>query len=179
MSGVKHDGGKLRYDLLPADALEEVVRVYTMGADKYTDRNWEEGLKFGRVYAALLRHLQAWWQGEGYDFEGKQHHLSSVAWCALALLHYSLDSRKYADKFDDRPTEKEKFPELGMSAPLSDSDNTAILASFQGLKEDALSDPEAFKQMLTEEASDKIDKVGKQNEQFAVGICGCKHCRSS
>ena len=38
--GRKDDDGKLRYDLIPPLALEEVVRVLTFGAEKYGPNNW-------------------------------------------------------------------------------------------------------------------------------------------
>lgn len=96
--GRKEDAGKLRFDLFPVGPLEELARVFTIGAQKYNDRNWERGLQFGRVFAALMRHAWAWWRGEQNDPEDGQHHLSSVAWCALALMeledtHPELDDR--------------------------------------------------------------------------------------
>jgi hypothetical protein len=100
--GYKADEGKLRYDLIPPDALDELARVYTIGATKYDDRNWEVGMKFGRVFAAMMRHAWRWWAGETNDPKDGQHHLSSVAWAALALLHYDLNRQKY-ETFDDRP----------------------------------------------------------------------------
>jgi hypothetical protein len=100
--GTKYDNGKERFDLLPAAALFEVAKVYTMGANKYEDRNWEKGIKYGRVKAALDRHLLKWWRGQRYDQEDGQHHLASVVWCALALLHYDLQERKYK-MYDNRP----------------------------------------------------------------------------
>ncbi len=97
--GRKDDSDKLRYDLIPVGPMAEVARVYTIGAKKYTDRNWELGLKWGRVYSALQRHANAWWRGERNDPIDGQHHLASVAWCALALMEYEsthpeLDDRK-------------------------------------------------------------------------------------
>jgi hypothetical protein len=106
LQGRKDDAGKLRFDLLPADALEEVARVYTIGAHKYDDRNWEKGIKYGRVFGALLRHVYSWWKGERYAKDDGQHHLASVVWCALALLHYDLNVRY--ESFDDRPIEDER-----------------------------------------------------------------------
>lgn len=99
--GTKYDSDKLRYDLLPAAALEEVVKVYTLGAKKYDDRNWEKGINYGRVFGALMRHAWAWWRGERNATDDGQHHLASVVWCALALLHYDLNE-KYK-QFDNRP----------------------------------------------------------------------------
>ena len=98
-SGVKYDEGKLRFDLLPVRPLEEVARVYTIGAKKYADRNWEKGLQWGRVFAAMMRHAWAWWRGEKHDPKDGQHHLASVAWCALALMEYE----ETHQELDDRP----------------------------------------------------------------------------
>jgi len=75
-------------DLIPVYPLQELAKVYTIGAAKYNDRNWEAGLEFGRVYAAMLRHATSWWNGEECDPQDGQHHLASVAWCAFALLEY-------------------------------------------------------------------------------------------
>lgn len=99
--GVKYDSDKPRFDLIPADALEEVAKVYTVGAKKYGDRNWELGINYGRLFRALLSHTWAWWRGERDDKQNKLHHLTSVAFNALALLHYELNSEKFK-KFDDR-----------------------------------------------------------------------------
>ena len=87
---VKFDAAKLRYDLLPPDALAELVRVYGIGAVKYGAGNWENGMDWGRVYAALQRHANKWWAGERNDPEDGQHHLASVAWCALTLMAYEI-----------------------------------------------------------------------------------------
>uniref|UniRef100_UPI001E4FF338 dATP/dGTP diphosphohydrolase domain-containing protein n=1 Tax=Acetomicrobium sp. S15 = DSM 107314 TaxID=2529858 RepID=UPI001E4FF338 len=39
----------LRYDLIPSDALRELAKVYTVGAEKYGERNWEKGMSWGRA----------------------------------------------------------------------------------------------------------------------------------
>ena len=49
--GLKHDQGKLRFDLIPPEALIELAKVLTYGASKYNDRNWEFGMAYGRLYA--------------------------------------------------------------------------------------------------------------------------------
>jgi hypothetical protein len=116
--GAKFDTGKCRFDLLPLDALWETGKVYTMGANKYADRNWEKGIKYGRVISALCRHLFKWWCGEKYDQEDGQHHLASVVWCGLALLHYDLNPKKYAE-FDDRPGDHVRVWEPAVIEPPS------------------------------------------------------------
>ena len=100
---VKGDGDKLRWDLVPIEALEEVVRVFNFGAKKYEDRNWEKGMGWSRMYAAAMRHLTAFWRGETFDKETGLHHCAHAAWCCLALCHYTM----YNLQFDDRPIPSE------------------------------------------------------------------------
>ncbi len=104
-SGRKDDTGKLRYDLIPTGPLGQLAEVYTIGAKKYSDRNWEQGLSWGRLYAALQRHANAFWRGEQRDPMDGQHHLASVAFCAFALMefertHPELDDRKNTRSVD-------------------------------------------------------------------------------
>ena len=100
--GAKNDDGKLRYDLIPVRPLAEVARVYTIGAKKYSDNNWRKGIKWSRIYAAMQRHANAWQGGEVFDPETGQHHLSSVAWCALTLMEYEQTCPHLDDRADVR-----------------------------------------------------------------------------
>lgn len=84
----KNDDGKLRYDLIPQYPLSEVAKVYTIGAKKYDDNNWRKGFRYGRVFAAMMRHAWNYWRGEDYDLEDGQHHLASVVWCAMTLMEF-------------------------------------------------------------------------------------------
>lgn len=102
--GQKNDDGKLRYDLIPVYPLELLAGAFTIGGKIYADRDWEKGIKWGRVFAAMLRHAWAWWRGEGYDPKDGQHHLAAVAWCAFALMEYELTH----PELDDRPGGKEQ-----------------------------------------------------------------------
>lgn len=85
-SGLKYDGGKLRMDLLPPKALEELAKVLSYGADKYADNSWQ-GVESKRYTAALLRHLVKWMGGEARDPESGLHHLSHVLCNAAFLAH--------------------------------------------------------------------------------------------
>ena len=98
--GVKYDQGKLRYDLVPPEALREITKVLTFGASKYSDRNWELGISYGRVFGALLRHLWAWFSKAGPDKETGLSHLAHAGCCIFFLLTY--ECRKM-EAFDDRP----------------------------------------------------------------------------
>lgn len=96
---VKFDQDKPRTDLLPVLALEEVTRVFTYGAKKYSDRNWEKGFIWSRPYGATLRHLFAFWRGESIDPESGISHLAHCCCNVLFLLEFSI--RKTGT--DDRP----------------------------------------------------------------------------
>ena len=97
--GVKFDQGKLRMDLLPTDALEALARILTDGAEKYGARNWEKGMAWSRSYAALQRHLLAWWGGQDNDPESGHPHLWHVLTNAVFLTSYQI--REIGE--DDRP----------------------------------------------------------------------------
>jgi len=55
---VKHASGKQRWDFVPFDALNEVVKTYTWGHDvkKYPPENWKT-VEPDRYFAAIHRHL--------------------------------------------------------------------------------------------------------------------------
>ena len=100
---VKHDNGKARYDLIPPEALKGLAELYTLGANKYGDRNWEKGLAYSRVIAALQRHFEAWKGKEDYCPQDGQHHLLSVMWCAFALYTYQARRLGIDDRVDMAP----------------------------------------------------------------------------
>lgn len=97
--GIKHDQDKNRVDLLPFDAVNEVAKVYTFGAKKYAERNWEAGMNYSRLFGACMRHMWAWFMGEDKDPESGLTHLSHAGFCVLGLIAYEL--RKSG--VDDRP----------------------------------------------------------------------------
>ena len=98
-TGVKLDDGKLRFDLFPPAPLEQIAAVYTYGAGKYDDRNWEKGISWGRIFAAIMRHLWKYWRGEWLDPESKLPHLAHAGWGCITLLEYANTHRE----LDDRP----------------------------------------------------------------------------
>ena len=87
IKGVKHDTGKLRWDLLPLGTAEPIVHVLTFGAVKYGPNNWKRVRPFrDRYYAALMRHLKAWQSGEKLDPETQLPHLAHAGCCLIFLL---------------------------------------------------------------------------------------------
>lgn len=106
---IKKDAGKLRWDLLPWDAVGTIVGVLNFGATKYHDRSWEAGMDYSRLYASLQRHITAWFQGEDTDNESGLSHLSHAACCILFLIAYEI--RGQGSKFDNRPNVLNKSEE--------------------------------------------------------------------
>lgn len=88
--GVKFDIDKIRMELLPPELMTAVATILTFGATKYTDRNWEKGMKWSRVYGALLRHLVAWSSGEKTDPETGKSHLWHAGCCIAFLITYEM-----------------------------------------------------------------------------------------
>lgn len=86
--GRKDDADKPRYDLIPPEALDGLARVLSYGAAKYAPRNWEKGMGWGRVFAALMRHMWAWWRGEKADPETGMSHLWHAHCCIVFLSTY-------------------------------------------------------------------------------------------
>jgi len=92
--GIKFDQEKLKYSLLPWDAVKEVVKVLMIGARKYSASNWVvvPGASggTGRYANAAMRHLVSYMSGEKNDPETKLSHLAHCACCILFLLAYDL-----------------------------------------------------------------------------------------
>jgi len=97
-------GSKMeRFDLVPAEPMRQIARHYGVGAEKYSERNWERGYDWSLSIAALERHLNAWKAGEDIDEETGSNHLTAVAFHVLALLqfteeHPELDDRRTGPK---------------------------------------------------------------------------------
>lgn len=85
VGGIKDDDGKLRYDLVPVLAHEALAEVFTYGAKKYGDNNWQM-VETDRYVAALFRHLNAWRKGEKYDPESSLSHLKHALTNAAILV---------------------------------------------------------------------------------------------
>jgi hypothetical protein len=100
--GTKLDTGKPRWDLLPIDEAEDVVRVLTFGAVKYEAYNWQlvKGARW-RYLAAGFRHLAEWMRGNRLDAETGLPHLAHAA-CNLLFLAW-FDRHPEAGLVDGAP----------------------------------------------------------------------------
>ncbi len=92
--GAKLDAGKIRAGLCIngfARALQEVAKVTTFGAAKYTPNGWravENGVD--RYTDAMHRHFLAEATGEQVDADSGLRHAAHAAWNALARLELML-----------------------------------------------------------------------------------------
>jgi len=86
--GAKSDSGKVRIELFPPEALSGISDILGFGAAKYGERNWEKGMKWSRIFGALMRHMWAWWAGEKADHETGKSHLWHAGCCIVFLIAY-------------------------------------------------------------------------------------------
>ena len=96
----KQSEGKPRYDLIPAEALDEVAEVFTLGAVKYEDHRWRQGIRSGALFAATMRHSWAWWRGEDNDPDTGKSHIAH----AISNLMMLLGSIRCETAIIDRPS---------------------------------------------------------------------------
>lgn len=99
-----NDANKVRYDLLPPELLEAVATALTVGANKYPERNWEQGIEWSRTFASCQRHLWAFHAGEDDDPETGLPHL----WLAGARLAMLITQQVRGIGVDNRVKTKPK-----------------------------------------------------------------------
>ena len=92
MEAVKNDDSKPRFSLVPQLALDEVIKGFELGANKYGIFNYSEGMEWLRYYDASLRHGRAWLKGEDIDESGI-HHIALVGCNSLMLLDNILTNK--------------------------------------------------------------------------------------
>jgi len=85
----KFDGDKPMWDLLPFEEVEEVVKVLTMGAKKYSPDGWgtvPDGKR--RYIAAAFRHIVSYVTGSKIDDESGLPHLAHAVCCLLFIMGF-------------------------------------------------------------------------------------------
>lgn len=97
--GMKFDGDKPMLALLPMEALEEVGKVLTFGAQKYDAHNWRKGFVWSRLLSAALRHTFAFVRGEDKDPETGLSHLAHAVCCLLFLISFTKTKAGTDDRY--------------------------------------------------------------------------------
>ena len=108
---------KLRWELLPLEDIEDIVKVYTAGAKKYGPNTWQnlpDG--YNRYKAAFFRHLLEHEKGNWLDEETGSIHLAQCVWNAIAMLHIAKQNMKnnentICSKEENLLTERKDTPE--------------------------------------------------------------------
>jgi len=99
---IGHPKGKVRYDLLPPNALEEIALTlqYAVESGKYEEWSWmTEKRPWTYYFSSALRHMWKWFCNERNDSETDRHHLAHAA----ARLMFLIEHDKLTPDLDDRP----------------------------------------------------------------------------
>jgi hypothetical protein len=160
--GRKDDSDKLRFDLIDGGSLTDLARVYTFGARKYTDRNWEKGIQWSRVFGAVMRHMWAFWNGQDLDPETGLPHTIHAAWGCFALTNY-LRNRK---QFDDRPKEEARATQDPISDPVLRPDSTGTV----GRPNWRISNIEGLRSLSSENPNYLLSERAAQKREQSVGV---------
>lgn len=97
------------FDLIPSGPLHKLAEHYGIGAKKYSAHNWRAGYEWSKSYAAMMRHLNAFWGGEDIDEETGSPHLAAAAFHCFAILEWMETHPEFDDRYKDhltQPTDK-------------------------------------------------------------------------
>jgi hypothetical protein len=103
LDGDKHDGGKLRLELVPPEFEAMLAEIFEHGAHEYGEGNWRLGFEYNRLIGAALRHLNALRRGQDVDPESGLPHAVHASWNLLTLSY----QQYYGLGLDDRVFEKD------------------------------------------------------------------------
>lgn len=92
---------KVPLHLVPPSAKHYLALALNNGASKYGPYNWRDAaISVSVYYAAMQRHMDAFWDGEDTAVDSGIHHVAhAMACCALIL-----DALTIGKLNDDRPT---------------------------------------------------------------------------
>lgn len=85
---LRYNTGKGRGTLIPASFTRYTTAVLEYGAVKYSANNWRQGGSWTSAVDSLLRHLDAFREGEDLDPESGLPHLSHMAFNVMILIEF-------------------------------------------------------------------------------------------
>jgi hypothetical protein len=123
--------------LVPPYAMEQTAWVHKLGAEKYGPWNWRKtGVCASTYVNAILRHLNAWRDGESLDPESGITHLAHIA-CSANILMDAEVCGKLQDDRNKRPTNDEtEKGSLAVGEPLTVSEFANLLKWIRGKNEE-------------------------------------------
>jgi dATP/dGTP diphosphohydrolase, N-terminal len=86
------DAEHTRFDLIPQAGVRRLAETCAEGAQKYGERNWEQGFPASSLANHALRHINLWLSGNA-----EEDHLSHAAWNLLALMHFEEEMPEMID----------------------------------------------------------------------------------
>ena len=90
VEGRKDDKNKTDWSFLPIQALAGVAEILKKGS--------QTGIKFSKIYGAIIRHLSAWFFNlENKDTGSGEHHLCHIIANCIMLLTY-IDKKEFDDR---------------------------------------------------------------------------------
>ena len=96
---------KLKMSSTPVMPLQEMGKVFELGAKKYGRYNWRLHAVSATVYYdAALRHLMAWFEGEDTDPESGVSHLAHVMACMAILMDAQKNGKLKDNRLDAEDT---------------------------------------------------------------------------
>lgn len=101
---MRFNSGKLElsYILDAMPALKNMVDVMEFGANKYERNNWTKGFPKEKLLDSMLRHIDAFYQGEDIDPESGKPHVGHIMCNAMFLAyHFGSNSEYWKEKYDD------------------------------------------------------------------------------
>lgn len=99
-SGMRRDiqTGKPRYDLIPLMPLRRLADLYTRGAEKYGDSNWQlanSDEELQRFKGSALRHMYQWLEGDH-----SEDHAIATCWNIFAYL--TIEDKLFREAKEDQ-----------------------------------------------------------------------------
>lgn len=102
---LRYNQGKpeLSYVLDAMPALKDMVAVMEFGGKKYARNNWQLGFPKEKLLDSMLRHVDAFYQGEDIDPESGKSHVGHIMCNAMFLAyHYGSNSEYWDDKYSGK-----------------------------------------------------------------------------
>ncbi len=176
MEFIKNDENKPRWDLLPLNVIEEVVKVATFGATKYNDNNWKIGLDnpntreetMKRYFAAAMRHITKAQSGKVFDKESKCRHYSAAIFSLMTLIYGDMKNEEKEVVENDYitiPLPGSYYGE-GINIPIGDSSTVFNRCEYCDLPEDDCECAQCF----------ICDDVFKSNDSLCEECDLCNDC---
>jgi len=104
---------KPRWDLMPLTQLNEVAKVYTFGANKYSDKGY--ATRDPKEYlGATLRHIVAYSSGESKDSESGLRHLAHAVTDLLIMME--IEDNKTEPKTEPKTREIHEYKDVPLGA---------------------------------------------------------------